>query len=50
MFCRKEQIATGASTLFLSYMEIYKEEVYDLLVDRDNVSTFAGHARFNVKS
>ena len=40
MFHRKEMISQGSTTLYLSYMEIYKEEVYDLLVDRDSVGPY----------
>jgi hypothetical protein len=39
MIRRKEQVQGVSTSLFVSYMEIYKEEVYDLLVDRDSVSS-----------
>ena len=37
MFGQKPQLQDCHTTLSMSYMEIYKDEVYDLLVTRDNV-------------
>ncbi|KAG5353129.1 hypothetical protein C0989_010151 [Termitomyces sp. Mn162] len=36
MFDKKEMISGYNVSLFVSYMEIYKDEVYDLLVTREN--------------
>jgi hypothetical protein len=38
MFDRKRQMHEYDVTLSVSYMEIYRDEVYDLLVDRESVS------------
>jgi kinesin family protein 22 len=37
MFERKRQIHGYDVTLSASYMEIYRDEVYDLFVDRESV-------------
>lgn len=37
MFERKSTIDNYDVSLTMSYMEIYKDEVYDLLVTRENV-------------
>lgn len=37
MFDKKETITGYNVSLLTSYMEIYKDEVYDLLVTRENV-------------
>ena len=38
IFERSEADRDAETTIFVSYMEIYKEEAYDLLVDRDSVA------------
>jgi kinesin family protein 22 len=38
MFEKKDGIYQYQTSLAVSYMEIYKDEVYDLLVTRENVS------------
>jgi hypothetical protein len=43
LFGHKEQFTESDVSLSVSYMEIYRDEVYDLLVDRDTVGhAFAG--------
>lgn len=37
MFLKQSQLRRYTATLSVSYMEIYKDDVYDLLVTRDNV-------------
>lgn len=37
MFDHRSQYPQYQTSFFLSYMEIYKDEVYDLLVTRENV-------------
>ena len=37
MFLKQSHLRRYAVTLAVSYMEIYKDEVYDLLVTRENV-------------
>lgn len=37
MFEKKDQYDKYNVSLSISYMEIYKDDVYDLLVPRDNV-------------
>jgi kinesin family protein 22 len=39
MFEKREHIRQYETSLSVSYMEIYKDEVYDLLVTRENVRT-----------
>jgi hypothetical protein len=39
MFMKQSHLRRYAVTLAVSYMEIYKDEVYDLLVTRENVSS-----------
>jgi hypothetical protein len=38
LFDHKQKISEYDVSLSVSYMEIYRDEVYDLLVDRDTVS------------
>lgn len=38
MFMKQAHLRRYTVTLAVSYMEIYKDEVYDLLVTRENVS------------
>ena len=39
MFMKQAHLRRYTVTLAVSYMEIYKDEVYDLLVTRENVSS-----------
>lgn len=41
MFEKMDHIHQYETSLAVSYMEIYKDEVYDLLVTRENVSTLS---------
>ena len=46
LLLHKSDMSTSFSySIAASYMEIYKDEVYDLLVERENVSQFV-HSRF----
>lgn len=37
MFAKQSQLRRYTASLAVSYMEIYKDDVYDLLVTRENV-------------
>jgi kinesin family protein 22 len=44
MFEKKSQYNNYNVSLSVSYMEIYKDDVYDLLVTRENVRCFQVHS------
>lgn len=46
MFDKKAGIQKYETSFTVSYMEIYKDEVYDLLVTRENVSPFQSTSAF----
>ena len=49
MFDKKADIQKYETSYTVSYMEIYKDEVYDLLVTRENVSPFQPSSIFLLK-
>ena len=48
MFEKKSMIENYNVSLAVSYMEIYKDEVYDLLVTRENVCLLSRSSSSNV--